>query len=79
MTKCCQLSVFEELANHFNFAHLQLKSNQAIWCFESHNSFCGNFGVMWPERVLYKLNKRTQEKKVILENKLQIFKAFDYF
>jgi len=29
---------------------------------------------MWPERIIYKVNKRTAEKRVILEKKLSIFK-----
>ena len=32
---------------------------------------------MWPERIIYKINKRTAEKKVILEKKLSLFKLAD--
>jgi hypothetical protein len=34
---------------------------------------------MWPEKILYKINKRTAEKKVILEKKLILFKIFDHY
>ena len=34
---------------------------------------------MWTERLLYKRNKRTSEKKVILEKKLSMFKLYDQF
>lgn len=34
---------------------------------------------MWTERLLYKINKRTSEKKVILEKKLSMFKLYDQF
>jgi hypothetical protein len=40
-------------------------------------AFSPTIGVMWPERVLYKINKRTAEKKVILEKKLSLFKIFE--
>jgi len=34
---------------------------------------------MWTERLLYKINKRTSEKKVILEKKLSMFKLYNQF
>ena len=34
-------------------------------------------GVMWIERIMYKINKRTAEKKVILNLKLNILKISD--
>ena len=42
-----------------------------------NESFPNTIGVMWPERILFKINKKTNEKKVILENKLSLFKLFD--
>ena len=35
------------------------------------------FAVSWPERVLYKLNKKTKEKRILVENKLSLFKIFN--
>lgn len=34
---------------------------------------------MWSERLLFKINKRTAEKKVILDKKLSLFKLNDQF
>jgi len=33
--------------------------------------------VLWPERLVYKINKRTAEKKALLDKKLSLFKLFD--
>ena len=33
--------------------------------------------VMWPEQIIYKINKRSGEKKVIIKFKLSIYKVFD--
>ena len=32
---------------------------------------------MWPERLVYKINKKTAEKKALLEKKLWLFKVFE--
>jgi hypothetical protein len=32
---------------------------------------------MWPSQIIYKINKRSGEKKVILIKKLSMFKLFD--
>ncbi len=32
---------------------------------------------MWPERIMYKINKKTAEKKVLLDKKISTFKFFN--
>lgn len=68
------------MVNQFNFASVHMRQNQMIQL--SLREGCGfpsNIGVMWPERLIYKINKRTGEKKVLLERKLSLFKLYDQF
>lgn len=44
---------------------------------ETNTSYPNTIGALWPERILYKINKKTQEKKVILQRNLRIFKLYD--
>lgn len=71
LKRVCSLPQFEEVANQFNFASQQLRQSQTIQWIDGGDSL----GIMWPERLIYKINKRTAEKKVILEKKLSVFKV----
>lgn len=62
--------MIEEVASHLNFAQLGLRSSQCL------GTGPELIRIQWPERVLYKVNTKTKEKKILLESKVNLFRTF---